>query len=700
MPLLIINGDNFMTQSFSIDKIRNIGVIAHIDAGKTTTTERMLYYAGKIHKVGEVHEGTAVMDWMEQEKERGITISSAATTCNWKGHRINIIDTPGHVDFTVEVERSLRVLDGAVVVFCGVEGVEPQSETVWRQADHYRVPRVTFINKMDRTGANFFRVIEQFKQKFELTPLILQVPLGEEKDFCGLVDIVRMRSIIWENDDINAKIIEGDIPDSSQKKVHDLHQLLVHQVAEASDELLDKFLESGFLSEEDLKKGIRKLTLEHRAVPIFCGSALRNKGVRLLLNGVIDYLPSPLDVPPMQGLNPLTKQKEERVVSDQAPLSALAFKIASDPFVGKLTYFRIYSGRINAGEYIYNATKNKKERIARIIEMHANFRIERKQMHAGEIGALVGPKDLDTGDSLCDAQHPILLESIKFAEPVISIAIEPKSRVDQDKLVSAISKLTKEDPTFKVKQDEETGQTVISGMGELHLEIILDRLQREFGIHVNTGEPQVAYKESIRRQATAQGQYIRQSGGKGQYGDVIIQLEPTKNGEDRFEDKTKGGAIPKEFILAIRKGVEQAFFSGVLGGYPLVNVKAILIDGSFHAVDSSEYAFKAAAFIAFRKAAQQAEPYLLEPIMKMTIKTPTEFFGDIIANLCSRRGQILTTETTDDLKVIVAHVPLAELFGYITHLRSLSQGKALPNIELSHYQEVPEERMKKILGKI
>ncbi|MBE0478078.1 elongation factor G [Candidatus Aerophobetes bacterium] len=688
-----------MSESFSMEKIRNIGIVAHIDAGKTTTTERILYYTGKIYKVGEVDEGTAVMDWMQQERERGITISSAATTCNWKGHRINIIDTPGHVDFTVEVERALRVLDGAVIIFCGVEGVEPQSETVWRQANQYSIPRITFINKMDRVGANFFRVVEQIKEKFQLTPLVLQVPIGDEENFRGVVDVIRMCSLIWETDTLDAKIMEGDVPGYLQKKVHELHQNLVEKVAETSDELLEKFLQGGFLSEEDMKKGIRKLTLEHRAVPIFCGSALRNKGIRTLLDGVVDYLPSPLDIPPVEGINPASGKKEKRVSSDKEPFSALAFKVATDPYVGRITYFRIYSGAIATGTYIYNSTKNKRERVARILEMHGNFRIERKRMHAGEIGVLVGPRDIDTGDSLCDKSYPLVLESIKFTEPVISIAIEAKSRVDQDKLANALSKLTREDPTFKVKQDEETGQTIISGMGELHLEIILDRLRREFGLHVNSGEPQVAYRESVRKKAVAQGQYIRQSGGKGQYGDVVLQVEPCNNGEETFEDRTKGGVIPREFISAIRKGVEQAFFSGVLGGYPFVNVKAILLDGSFHPVDSSEYAFKTAAFIAFRKVAQQADPYLLEPVMKLRIRTPSEFLGDIIADLCSRRGQILSTENIGSLKVIFAYAPLAELFGYITHLRSLSQGKALSNIEFSHYQEVPEEKVKKILGK-
>jgi len=684
---------------FPIEKIRNIGIVAHIDAGKTTTTERILYYTGKIHKVGEVHEGTAVMDWMPQEKERGITITSAATTCDWRGHRINIIDTPGHVDFTVEVERALRVLDGVLIIFCGVEGVEPQSETVWHQANKYRIPRITFINKMDRTGSDFFRVIEQMKDKFRLIPLILQLPVGEEENFRGMVDLVRMRALLWKGDRLDAKIVEEEIPQDLQKKADELHRDLVEKAAESSDELLGRFLERGSLSPDEIKRGVRKLTLEHRAVPVFCGTALRNKGIRPLLDGIVDYLPSPLDIPPVEGMNPLTGERERRIPSEEESFSAIAFKVATDPYVGRLTYFRTYSGTISAGSYIYNSAKNKRERVARILEMHANYRIERKIMCAGEIGALVGPKDIDTGDSLCNESSPILFESIVFAEPVISMAIEPRSRKDQDKLSDVLFKIAKEDPTFRVKQDEETGQTIISGMGELHLEVIVDRIKREFGLQVNVGEPQVAYRESIRKKAQARGQYIHQTGGRGQYGDVVLQVEPRRDSEEVFVDKTKGGVIPKEFIPAIRAGVEQAFFSGVLGGYPLVNVKVTLLDGSYHPVDSSEYAFRTAAFIAFRKAAQQADPYLLEPIMKVEIKTPSEFLGDIIADLSSRRGQILATESVGELKNIVAYVPLAELFGYVTSLRSLSRGKAVPNIQFSHYQEVPEDKAKKILGK-
>lgn len=689
-----------MSPCYPLEKIRNIGIVAHIDAGKTTTTERILYYTGKTHKVGEVHEGTAVMDWMQQEKERGITITSAATTCLWKEYRVNIIDTPGHVDFTVEVERALRVLDGVIIIFCGVEGVEPQSETVWRQASNYRIPRITFINKLDRTGSNFYRVVEQIKDKFQLPPLVVQIPVGSEENFKGIVDLIEMQALIWESGKLDAPIRKEPIPPNLREKAESLRHDLIEKAAESSDELLEEFVEKGTLSKEQIKRGIRKLTLEHRGVPVFCGTALKNKGIRPLLDGILDYMPSPLDVPPMEGTNPKTGEKEERISSEKEPLSALAFKVATDPYVGRLTYFRIYSGRLKAGSSPYNSTKKKKERVSRILEMHANYRTEREEMCAGEIGAMVGPKTVDTGDTLCDEQYPILLEPIRFAEPVISTAIEPRSRAEQDKLAVALTKLAQEDPTFKVKQDEETGQTIISGMGELHLEVIIDRLKHEFGLHVNTGEPQVAYKESIKGKAEARGQYIRQSGGRGQYGDVLLGVEPKEDGEEVFTDRTKGGVIPKEFIPAVREGVEQALFSGVLGGYPLVNVKVNLLDGSYHPVDSSEYAFKTAAFIAFRKAAQQAQPYLLEPMMKVEVRTPSEFLGDIIGDISLRRGQIIATETIDNqMKAIKAHVPLAELFGYITRLRSLSQGKAIPNIEFSHYEAVPEDKAKEILGR-
>jgi len=680
-----------------IKKIRNIGIVAHIDAGKTTATERILYYTGKISRIGEVDDGTAVMDWMEQEKERGITITSAATTCLWKNHYINLIDTPGHVDFTVEVERALRVLDGVVVIFCGVEGVESQSETVWRQANRYSIPRIVFVNKLDRVGADFYRVVEEIRKKFALIPLPLQLPIGEEKDFRGLVDLIKMKALFWEGEELEAKIFEGEVPSYLRERALSLHKDLVMKAAEANDELLEKFLEKGDLEIEEIKEGIRSITLAHKGVPILCGSALKNKGIQLLLDAIIDYLPSPLDVPPMKGVNPLNGEREKRIPSNREPFSAFAFKIVTDPYVGRLTYFRVYSGKIKAGSQVYNSTKGEQERITRILEMHANHRKEKKEISAGEIGAAIGPKNVDTGDSLCEKEHPIVFEKIKFAEPVISVAIEPKTKLDEEKLFVSLYKLAQEDPTFRVRQDEETGQTVISGMGELHLDIILDRLQREFKISVKTGKPQVAYRETIRTKAKARGQYIRQSGGKGQYGDVLLEVEPKKDEEETFIDKIKGGVIPKEFIPAIKKGIEEAMQNGVLGGYPMINVKVSLIDGSYHPVDSSEIAFKTAASIAFKKAVRQANPYLLEPIMKVEVKTPQDFVGEVMGDITSRRGQIYKMETEKDACHLGAYVPLAELFGYATRLRSLTKGKAIPYIEFSHYAEIPSSISEKLV---
>jgi len=676
--------------SYCLNRIRNIGIVAHIDAGKTTLTERMLYYTGRIRKVGEVHEGTAVMDWMIQEKERGITISSAATTCFWKDHQINIIDTPGHVDFTVEVERTLRVLDGAVIIFCGVEGVEPQSETVWHQANRYHIPRITFINKLDRVGADFYRVIESIGEELDLTPLPLQIPIGEGKTFQGVVDLVEMEAVIWYGEGLEARVSREKIPPDLRAKALDFHHQLVERAAETNDNYLEKFLEKGDLSSEEIKRAVRYMTLHHKVVPVVCGSALRNKGTRLLLDAVIDYLPSPLDVPPVEGLDPISGEKEKRESSPDEPLAALAFKVTTDPYVGRLTYFRVYSGKIKAGSFVYNSMKHQKERFGRILEMHANYREERAEIKAGEIGAAIGPRNIDTGDSLCDEQHPIILENIDFAQPVISIAIEPKTKLDQQKLYHSLSKLAGEDPTFRVHQDKETGQTIISGMGQLHLEVILDRLKREFKIGVNTGEPQVAYRETVRKKASSQGRYIHQSGGRGQYGDVWLQVEPrSKDDETVFQDKTKGGSIPKEFIPAVRKGIEQAMNTGVLGGYPLVDIKVSLLDGSYHPVDSSEFAFKTAASIAFKKAVREADPYLLEPIMKVEIKVPQDFLGEVFGDITGRRGQIHEMETQGNIRYLKAYIPLAELFGYVTRLRSLTQGKAVPNIEFSHYQEVP-----------
>jgi len=677
----------------SLSKIRNIGIIAHIDAGKTTTTERILYYTGKIYKMGEVHEGTAVMDWMEQERERGITITSAATTCFWKDHQINIIDTPGHVDFTVEVERSLRVLDGAIVIFCGVEGVEPQSETVWRQANRYRIPRITFINKMDRVGADFYHSVERIKERFSLIPLPIQIPIGEEDSFCGVVDIIRMKAIIWQGEGLDVEIMDRDIPPSLKEKALHWHNYLIEKIAENNEEYLDRFLEGKSSSVEEIKEEIRSMTLAHKAVPVLCGSSLKNKGIQLLLNAVNDYLPSPLDVPPIEGLNPITQEREKRKPSPLEPFSALAFKVVTDPYVGRLTYLRVYSGKIEKGSFVYNSTKDKKERISKIIEMHANYRKEKKGIAAGDIGAAVGPKGIDTGDSLCGDSNPIIFEGIEFAEPVISIAIEPKTKTDENKLYSSLHKLVQEDPTFKVCQDEETGQTIISGMGQLHLEIMLDRLRREFNIEVNSGKPQIAYKEAIRKRASARGQYIHQSGGRGQYGDVELEVEPIKNGEKTFLDKTKGG-----FIAAIKKGVERTMGVGVLASYPMVNVKATLLDGSYHSVDSSEFAFKTAASIAFKKASQQADPYLLEPVMKVEIRIPQGSMGEVMGDIVSRRGRIYHTELKGTLYYISGYVPLAELFDYVTKLRSLTQGKGIPNIEFYRYEEVPSDRAETIIG--
>lgn len=677
--------------------IRNIGIVAHIDAGKTTTTECILYYTGKIHKVGEVDEGTAVMDWMDQEKERGITITSAATTCMWKNHYINIIDTPGHVDFTVEVERALRVLDGAVVIFCGVEGVEPQSETVWRQADRYHIPRVAFINKLDRTGADFYGIIEEMEEKFNIAPLPLQLPIGEGRSFRGVVDLIKKKALIWKGDHPDAPVFEEEIPPYLRKKFLHFYDNLVERASESDEKLLEEFLEKGSLKEEEIKKGIRRMTLTNRIVPVFCGSALKNKGIRLLLDAIIDYLPSPVDIPPAEGLNPLYRVKEKITPSPEAPFSALAFKIVTDPYVGKLNYIRVYSGEIVVGCSVYNATKKQEERVGRILEMHANYRKERKKLRAGEIGAILGPRNISTGDSLCDKENPIIFEGMEFAEPVISVAIESKTKADENKLVFSLSKLSEEDPTFRFSQDKETGQMIIWGMGHLHLEIIIERLKREFNVEVRVGRPRVAYKEAAGKKARARGEYIRQSGGKGQYGDVWLEVEPASEKEELFVDKIKGGIIPKEFIPAIKSGVEEAMRNGVIRGYPVVRTKVTLIGGSYHPVDSSEIAFKTAAFIAFRKAFELAEPYLLEPIMRVRIKTPQSYVGDVIGDITARRGQIYEMETKKGFSYLYAYVPLAELFGYVTALRSLTKGRAVPNIEFSHYEKLPSPLTEKVI---
>ncbi len=683
----------------SLSKIRNIGIIAHIDAGKTTTTERILYYTGKIHKVGEVHDGTAVMDWMEQEKERGITITSAATTCSWKDHQINIIDTPGHVDFTVEVERALRVLDGAIVIFCGVGGVEPQSETVWRQANRYGIPRIIFINKLDRVGADFYHSVERIKEKFSLIPLPIQIPIGEEEGYCGVIDIVRMKAIVWQGEGLEVSMVESEVPLSMKEKAFHWHNYLMEKIAENNEKYLERFIGEKSLSVEEIKEEVRSMTLTHKAVPVLCGSSLKNKGIQLLLNAVNDYLPSPLDIPPIEGVVPKTQEKEKREPSPQEPFSALAFKVVTDPYVGRLTYVRVYSGRMEKGSFVYNSSKNKRERISKILEMHANYRKEKKEIAAGDIGGILGPRGIDTGDSLCADSNPIIFEGMKFAEPVISISIEPKTKTDESKLYDSLHKLVQEDPTFKINQNEETGQTIVSGMGQLHLEIMLDRLKREFNIGVNSGKPQIAYKEAIRKRAYARGQYIHQSGGRGQYGDVELEVEPTKNGEKAFVDKIKGGSIPKEFIAAIKKGIDRTMGVGVLAGYPMVNVKTTLLDGSFHSVDSSEFAFRTAASIAFKKACRQADPYLLEPVMKLEVRFPQNFMGEVVGDIVSRRGRIYHTELRGTLYYISGYVPLVELFDYVTRLRSLTQGKGIPNIEFYRYEEVPSDRSEIIIGR-
>jgi len=688
-----------MAEKIALENIRNIGIIAHIDAGKTTVTERVLFYTGKTYKIGEVHEGTAVMDWMAQERERGITITSAATTTFWetkeepfKGikHRINIIDTPGHVDFTAEVERSLRVLDGGVVVFDGKMGVEPQSETVWRQADKYNVPRICFINKLDATGGDFYKSYKSIKERLGSNAHPIQLPIGEENNFKGVVDLISRKATVY-TDELGDHPTEAEIPPELKDKVEEYRDKLAEQIAEHStDDLLEKYLGGKGLTEEELRKGLRVATISGKIVPVMAGSALKNKAIQPLLDAVIDYLPSPLDLPPVRGINPNTNEEEERKTSDSEPFSALAFKVMSDPFVGRLTYFRVYSGKLSAGSYIYNSSKQAKERIGRILLMHANARQELTDISAGEIGAAVGLKDTFTGDTLCDENKPIVFETIKFPEPVISLAIEPKTKADQEKMGLALAKLSEEDPTFRMKTDLETGQAIISGMGELHLEIIVDRMKREFNVEANVGRPQVAYKETIRKTADGEGKYIRQTGGRGQYGHCLIRLDPKGRGEgDEFVSEIVGGSIPREFIPAVEKGVKEAFDNGVLAGYPVVDVKAAVYDGSYHEVDSSEVAFKIAASMAVKEAAKRANPVLLEPIMKIEVAAPEEFMGEVIGDLSSKRARIESTEARGNTRVIKALGPLAEMFGYATTLRSLTSGRAGFNMEPSHYEEIP-----------
>ena len=674
--------------------------MAHIDAGKTTTTERILYYTGINYKLGEVHEGTATMDWMVQEQERGITITSAATTCLWRDHRVNIIDTPGHVDFTIEVERSLRVLDGAVAVFCSVGGVEPQTETVWRQADKYRVPRLAFVNKMDRLGADFFRVVKMIEDRLGARPAVLQLPIGSEDKFTGIVDLVIMKAVVWEDESLGAKFHEEPIPVEMQARAQEYREKLLEAVADCDEAIMEKYLEGKEITEAELRKAIRKGTLSLKIVPALCGSAFRNKGVQPMLDAVVEYLPSPLDIPPVTGIEPGPDKAAERPASDNAPFSALAFKIMTDPFVGTLTFFRVYSGSLTSGSSVFNSTRSKRERIGRLLKMHANKREEIKEVYAGDIAAAVGLKTATTGDTLCDENKPIVLESIDFPDPVISIAIEPKSKADQERLGLSLQKLATEDPSFKVRTDEETGQTIISGMGELHLEIIVDRLLREFNVGANVGKPQVAYKETVRKKVEQQGRFVRQTGGRGQYGDVWITLEPQQPGAGfEFVDAIKGGSIPREYIPAVEKGIKEATENGPLAGYPVVDVKATLIDGSYHDVDSSEIAFKIAGSMAFKAASRKANPVLLEPIMSVEVVVPEEFMGDVIGDISSRRGKVLGMDTRPAAQAIDARVPLAEMFGYATDLRSMTQGRATYTMQFSHYEPVPAAVAEGIIAK-
>jgi elongation factor G len=680
-----------MTRKFSLEKTRNIGIMAHIDAGKTTTTERILYYTGRTHKIGEVHEGAAVMDWMEQEQERGITITSAATTCQWKDCRINLIDTPGHVDFTVEVERSLRVLDGAIALFCSVGGVEPQSETVWRQADKYGVPRIAYVNKMDRMGSDFFQVLDMMVSRLGANPVAIQLPIGREDAFQGVIDLVEMKALVWSGEDKGETWEVRDIPEDMVDFAEEWRAHMIDKLAEHSDELMEAYLENGQLDKALVKKVIRQATIDIAITPVLCGTAFKNKGVQPLLDAILDYLPSPLEVPPIKGISPDSGEEEIRAADEDAPFAALAFKVMTDPFVGKLTYFRVYSGQLKAGSHIYNATKDRKERIGRILQMHANRREELDIIYAGELAAAVGLKYTTTGDTLCVADKPIILESMDFPQPVIAVAIEPKTKADQEKLGSSLHKLAEEDPTFQVRTDEETGQTVISGMGELHLEIIVDRLLREFKVDANVGKPQVAYRETIRRPVEkVEGKFVRQSGGRGQYGHVVINIEPGKPGDTyEFEEKISGGVIPKDYIPSVNAGIKEAMENGVLAGYPMVGIKVTLTDGSYHDVDSSEMAFRIAGSMAFKNAVAKAKPVLLEPVMEVEVVVPEEYMGDVIGDLNSRRGKIEGMEPRGPAQVIRARVPLAEMFGYATDLRSLSQGRAQYTMQFDRYEEVP-----------
>jgi len=688
-------------ERFPLEKTRNIGIMAHIDAGKTTTTERILYYTGVTYKIGEVHEGTAVMDWMPQEQERGITITAASTSCMWKEHKINIIDTPGHVDFTIEVERSLRVLDGAIAVFDASAGVEPQSETVWRQADKYRVPRIAFINKMDKIGAEFFMSVESMIEKLGANPVPVQIPIGKEETFRGPVDLVEMRAFYFDDETLGARFVEDVIPSQYIEEAEKYRTQMIETLCDIDENIMEKYLSGEEITANELRTALRKGTLEMKITPVLCGSAFKNKGVQMLLDAVVYYLPSPLDIPPVKGINPLDGSEIKRSPSTEEPLTALAFKIMADPYMGSLTYVRVYSGILSSGSYVYNSTRNIKERVARIFRMHANHREEIKEICAGDIAAVVGLKNTLTGDTLCDESNPVILEAIEFPEPVISVAIEPKTKADQEKLAMALQRIAQEDPSFRVTYNEETGQTIISGMGELHLEIIVDRLTRQFKVGANVGKPQVAYKETIKMPAKAEGKFIRQTGGRGQYGHVWIEAEPLERGKGfEFINKIVGGTIPKEFIPAVENGIKEAMEGGILAGYPVVDVRVSLFDGSYHEVDSSELAFKIAGSIAFKEACKKAELVLLEPIMDVEVVTPEEYMGEVIGDLNSRRGKVQSIEKRGKAQVIRAVVPLAEMFGYATDLRSKTQGRGTYTMQFSHYEEVPKNITEQIVAKI
>ncbi len=690
-----------MPRLYTLEKTRNIGIMAHIDAGKTTTTERILFYTGKVHRMGEVHEGSATMDWMEQERERGITITSAATTCFWQDYQINIIDTPGHVDFTVEVERSLRVLDGAIAIFCAVGGVEPQSETVWRQADKYNIPRIAFVNKMDRIGADFYNVIKMIKERLGSHPVPIQIPMGAGESYSGIIDLISMKAIVYNELELGATWEEIEIPEALQDQANQYRHDLLEAASEFDDVLMEKYVEGIDPSSEDIVRALRRGTLDIGLVPVLCGAAFKNKGIQRLLDGVIQFLPSPLDVPDVDGIDPKREKKISRKTSDDEPFAALAFKIMSDPYVGQLTYFRVYSGMASSKTFVLNPREGRKERLNRILQIHANKREDRDEVYCGDIVAAVGLRYTKTGDTLCDPKHPILLESMIFPEPVISVAIEPKTKADEDRLSESLSRLMFEDPTFKVRADEETGQTIISGMGELHLEIVVDRLFREFKVKANVGRPQVAYKEAIAKSVHAEGRFIRQTGGKGQYGHVVIQMEPAPRGTGYlFENKLVGGVIPKEFVNPVSQWIQQAMSRGIVAGYPVVDVKVSLIDGSFHPVDSSEMSFKIAGSMAFQDGLKKANPVLLEPTMKIEVVVPEEYLGEVLGDLNGRRAQIGGIHARKDAQVVVAKVPLSEMFGYATDMRSRTQGRAVYTMQFSHYQEVSTTESNKILQKV